>query len=485
MIGVDKIKADRRVPDLRLALAGLGQVDGLEAKHFGAAVFVNPDRVRGHWLVRRNGRVRSISKHGTRVKALCHWQGAVRKIPRMKTVVIAGAGPGAGQVVVTLRQKKFDGRIVLIGDENWYPYQRPPLSKKFLAGELPAERLYFKPESFYEQQDVEVRLGIRVTAIDRERKTVVTDDGERTGYDSLVLATGSRPRRLYAPGADLKGIHYLRGIDDVNGIRADMQVGKRIAIVGAGYIGLEVAAVARRLGLEVTVIEMEERVMSRVVSPELSRFYQDVHRQEGVELRLSTGVTGFAGSDRVEGVMLDSGETMPTDIVVVGIGILPNVELAIDCGLGVDDGIVVDDHCRTGDPDIYAIGDCTRHPNAILGGTLRLESVQNALEQAKTAGANICGEDVSYAEVPWFWSDQYDLKLQIAGLSLGHDQVVLRGDPADRSFTCLYLRDGALISVDAVNRPKDFLQSKALIAAHAKIDPALLARSDIELKSLG
>jgi 3-phenylpropionate/trans-cinnamate dioxygenase ferredoxin reductase subunit len=402
----------------------------------------------------------------------------------MKNVVIIGAGHGAGQVVASLRQKKFTGHITLIGEEPWYPYQRPPLSKKFLAGELPAERLYFKPESFYDEPNIEVHLATRVTSIDRDRKCVTTADGRSFDYDYAVIATGSRPRKLSLPGAELPGIHYLRDISDVDGIRNDMETGRRMTIIGAGYIGLEVAAVAARLGLQVTVVEMEDRVMSRVVSPELSDFYQGVHKENGVNLKLSTGITGFSGDGHVDGVNLDSEVTLPTDIVVIGIGIVPNIELAADCGLDVSNGILVDDHCRTSDTSIFSIGDCTWHPNALLGYELRLESVHNALEQAKTAAGNICGEDLAYAQVPWFWSDQYDLKLQIAGMSQGYDQVVIRGSLEDRSFACLYLRDRELIAVDAVNAPKDFVQSKPLIAAHAKIDPNILGDANIPLKDM-
>jgi len=402
----------------------------------------------------------------------------------MKNVVIIGAGHGAGQVVASLRQKKFAGKITLIGEEPWYPYQRPPLSKKFLAGELPAERLYFKPESFYDEPNTSVHLETRVVSIDRDKHQVTTADAQHFAYDYLVIATGSRPRKLDIPGSELAGVHYLRGIDDVDAIRQDMGEGRRVAIIGAGYIGLEVAAVAARLDQNVTVVEMESRVMSRVVSPELSAFYQGVHAGNGVDLRLSTGVQGLSGTDHVDGVILDTGEILPTDMVVVGIGIVPNIELAIDCGLDVANGIVVDDHCRTSDSRIFSIGDCTWHPNKLLGTELRLESVHNALEQAKTAAGNICGEDLGYAQVPWFWSDQYELKLQIAGLSQGYDQVVIRGNPEQRSFACLYLREGQLISIDAVNAPKDFVQSKALIAAHARIDPVVLADVDIQLKDM-
>lgn len=402
----------------------------------------------------------------------------------MNQIVIIGAGHGAGQVVMSLRQKKFDGRLTLIGEEPWYPYQRPPLSKKFLAGELPAERLFLKPETFYDDPSISVLLNRRATSIDRVAKRVTTDDGETHDYDGLVIATGSRPRRLDVAGADLAGIHYLRGIDDVDSIRNDMSERARIAIVGAGYIGLEVAAVARQCGMEVTVIEMESRVMSRVVSPELSAFYQQVHADHGVRILLSTGVTGFSGDDRVDGVVLDNGETLETDVAVIGIGIVPNVELAQECGLEVYNGIVVDDHCRTNDPNIYAIGDCTWHPNALLGSCLRLESVYNAVEQAKTAAANLLGEDVAYAQVPWFWSDQYDLKLQIAGVSQGYDEVIVRGDPQTQVFSCLYLKQGRLIAVDAVNAPKDYIQSRSLIADHASIEPAKLADSSMQLKDM-
>jgi 3-phenylpropionate/trans-cinnamate dioxygenase ferredoxin reductase subunit len=401
------------------------------------------------------------------------------------TVAIAGAGHAAGQVVATLRQKKFDGKILLIGEEPWLPYQRPPLSKKFLAGELPAERLHFKPDNFYEDPGIEVRLGTRIVAVDRGVKALRTADDEMLAYDKLVIASGARPRHLDCPGVDLDGIHYLRTIDDVTGISSQLIEGARLAIVGAGYIGLEVAAVASQLGADVTVIEMEDRVLSRVVSPQISEFYQKEHSSHGVKLMLSTGIAGFSGDGNVDAVHLSDGKQIPADLIVIGIGVVPNTELASDAGLEVDNGIVVDDHCRTSDPDIFAVGDCTQHPNDIIGYRVRLESVHNALEQAKTAASNICGIDARYADVPWFWSDQYDLKLQIAGLSQGYDQTIVRGNPGSRSFSCLYLRGGQLIAVDAVNSPKDFMQSKALIAAHAVIDPDLLADPDNELKNIG
>ena len=402
----------------------------------------------------------------------------------MLNMVIVGAGHAAGQVVYTLRLIKFAGLITLLGEEPWYPYQRPPLSKKFLAGEMPVDRLYVKPQNFYAAANVDVHLNTRVTNIDRVKQCVQTTNAETFAYDHLIIATGSRPRKLLLPGAELKGVHYLRGIDDVTNIRSRLDDNQQIAIIGAGYIGLEVAAVTARLGHSVTVIEMADRVMSRVVSPEISHFYQEIHTANGVNLRLSTNINHLTGNSSVSGVALTSGENLPAAVVIVGIGIEPNTELAKDAGLNIENGIVVDDRCRTSDERIYAVGDCTWHPNAILGTNVRLESVHNAIEQAKTAARNVLGEDVRYAQVPWFWSDQYDLKLQIAGLSQGYDQVVIRGSVEEHAFACLYLRDGQLIAIDAINRPKDFIQSKAIIASHLKIPADCLADAATDLKVL-
>jgi 3-phenylpropionate/trans-cinnamate dioxygenase ferredoxin reductase subunit len=399
-------------------------------------------------------------------------------------VVIAGAGHAAGQLVASFKQQKFGGQIVLVGDEAYLPYQRPPLSKKFLSGDLPAERLYVKPPSFYDDPQIDLRLETTLAAIDRDNKMLTTDDGDEIAYDKLILALGSRVRRLPIDGADLEGVHYLRRIADVDGIRSEIHNKKNAVIVGAGYIGLEVAAVIRQLGLDVTVVEMADRVMSRVVSPEISDFYQIEHTNHGVKLRLSTGISAFRGDGRISAVETTDGELIPADFVVVGVGIMPNTELASAAGINVDDGIVVDDRCRTSDPNIYAVGDCTRHPNSIYDRQLRLESVHNALEQAKTAVSNICGNEMHYSQVPWFWSDQYDLKLQIAGLSTGYDDVVIRGNPADRSFACLYLKNETLIATDAVNSPKEFVQSKSLIANHTKVSRDDLADTDKELKAL-
>lgn len=399
-------------------------------------------------------------------------------------VLVVGAGHAAGQVVATLRQKRFAGRITLVGEEPYYPYQRPPLSKKFLAGKLAAERLYLKPASFYDDDQICVRLETRVDRIDREARQVTTAGGDAIDYDKLVLATGARARTVSVPGCSLDGVHLLRGIADVERIRASMSKGKRLVIIGAGYIGLEVAAVCRQLGLDVTVVEMAERVMSRVVSPHVSDFYELQHTTHGVKFMLSTGLAAFEGRRRVKAVVTDEDQTIPADFVVVGVGVIPNTELAEAAGLEVDDGIVVDDRCQTADADIYAVGDCTSHPSAIYDRRLRLESVHNAVEQAKTAADNICGTESRYSQVPWFWSDQYDLKLQIAGLSAGYDQVVLRGEPATGSFSCVYLQDGSIIAVDAINSARDFMQSKALIEARAICDAERISDPDVALKDL-
>ena len=389
-----------------------------------------------------------------------------------EAVVIVGAGHAAGQVVATLKQKKFAGQIVLLGEEPYLPYQRPPLSKKFLAGELDAERLHFKPASFYDADNIDTRLQTRVIEIARADQVVHSSDGQAVPFDKLVIATGSRARQLPVDGHALNGVHYLRAIDDVDRIRAGIAADRKVVIVGAGYIGLEVAAVCRTLQLDVTVVEMADRVMSRVVSPQVSAFFQHYHEQQGVRFRLSTGLQALHGNGHVNAVELAGGEQIAADLVIIGAGIVPNVELAADAGLEVDNGIVVDDRCRTSDTNIFAVGDCTSHPNSIYGRRLRLESVHNALEQAKVAASNICGDDLQYSQVPWFWSDQYGLKLQIAGLSDGYDQAVLRGNVDENSFACLYSREGVLIAVDAINAPKEFMQAKKLIAEGAVIDPA-------------
>jgi 3-phenylpropionate/trans-cinnamate dioxygenase ferredoxin reductase subunit len=398
------------------------------------------------------------------------------------SIVIVGASHAAAQAVDSLRREGHAGRIVLVGDEPQIPYQRPPLSKKYLSGELGADRLWIRPAEFYERLGVELMLGRRAVRLDRMAHRVHLDGGEGIEYGRLLLATGSRARPATVPGVDQAGVHSLRSIADVDAIRAGLQSARRVVIVGAGYIGLECAASCVKLGLEVTVLEMAERVMSRVVAPQMSRFYTDQHRGHGVEIRLNEQVVAFEGSGRVAAVRCADGTAHPADLVIVGIGVVPNIELAADAGIACDNGIAVDVHCRTSDPDVYAIGDCVSQPSLRYGRRIRLESVDNAFEQAKTAAANLCGRELVHDKLPWFWSDQYDLKLQIVGLSQGYDQVVLRGDPAACAFSCCYLSGNELIALDAINHVKDFMSARKLIAERARFDLQRLADATVTLK---
>jgi 3-phenylpropionate/trans-cinnamate dioxygenase ferredoxin reductase subunit len=399
-------------------------------------------------------------------------------------LIIVGGGQAAAQAIHVLVQKGYTGTITLVGDESDPPYQRPPLSKKYLAGELDRSRLYFRPRTFYAQHDVALELGIRATGLDAQAKRLTLADGRELGYDTLLLATGSRVRMMDVPGAALRNIHYLRALGDADAINALMQPDRRLVIVGAGYIGLEVAAIARARGLDVTVLEAADRVMARVVCPEVADFYRQAHTAAGVEIVCDTAVSAFAGNGRVSAVVAANGRSFPCDLAIVGIGVGPETTLAEQAGLQCDDGIRVDEFTRTSASDIYAAGDCTNHPNSIVGGRVRLESVQNAVEQAKIAAFNMLGDAQAYAQVPWFWSDQYDLKLQIAGLARQYDHVVIRGEPATRHFAAYYLRAGQILAVDAINSPKDFLIGKKLIAARAHPDPALLADSTVDLAEL-
>ena len=401
----------------------------------------------------------------------------------MPTTIIAGAGHAGGQTAISLRQAGYEGRIVVCGDEPVPPYQRPPLSKKYLSGELALERVFLRPESFYLKNDIELRLGNAVREIDRERRTVRLEDGDTLAFTDLVIATGSRPRRLDAPGADLENIFYLRTLADSDVIRNALVADRRLAVVGGGYIGLEIASTAKGLGLDVCVIEAADRILGRVTAPEMSAYYTSAHRARGVDIRLSTSITAFEGDGAVEAV--DCGdETIPADVVVVGIGIVPDQALAASAGIRCDDGIVVDERCATSADHVYAVGDCTRHPNPILGRTLRLESVHNALEQARTAAANIAGTPTKYEQVPWFWSDQFDLKLQMVGMSQGYDTIVQRGSMDADDFAMFYLKDGVLIAVDAVNRPREFMACRKLVPERPRIDPTTLADESIPMKEM-
>jgi 3-phenylpropionate/trans-cinnamate dioxygenase ferredoxin reductase subunit len=402
----------------------------------------------------------------------------------MTRIVIAGGGHAAGQAVASLLQDKFAGEIVLIGDEPHVPYQRPPLSKAYLAGDVALDRVYLRPEHFYLERGVRLLTGTVVTAIDRAGRAVTTSRGETIGYDKLLLATGGRPRKLTIPGSGLAGIHYLRSIADVDAIRAELAPGKRLVIVGGGYIGLEVASVTVKRGIDVTVLEMEDRILKRVTTAAMSDFYDRLHRGRGVALRVNARVVGFEGGDAVTGVRVEGGEPIAADVVIVGIGIVPNVEIAAAAGLPCDNGVVVDDHCRTADADIYAAGDCTNHPNPLLGRRLRLESVPNATDQARVAVTNMLGGDAVYAAIPWFWSDQYELKLQMVGFSSDGDTAVTRGDRETLQFATFYLKEGVLVAVDAVNSPKEFMACRQLVAKRARIDPRQLADPAVEMKDL-
>ncbi len=402
-----------------------------------------------------------------------------------QTCIIIGASHAAAQLAPTLRQEGWEGRIVVIGDEAWIPYHRPPLSKTFLSGEKTMDEIYIKPQNVYDNADVEFMLNTRVESIDRENKSVTLDNGETLNWDKLALTTGSRVRKIDMPGVDLEGIYYLRDAADVDRIRSRTGEGKKAVIIGGGYIGLETAAVLRKLGMEVTVIEMMERVLQRITTPEISAFYQRIHLEEGVNILCGVGLEAFEGEGSVQKVVCNDGSTHDADLVVIGVGILPNVELAEAAGLEVNNGIVVDKFARTSDPDIVAAGDCTFHPNAFYGRDIRLESVQNASDQARTAALSLCGKDQAYDALPWFWSDQYDLKLQIAGLSQGYDEVVIRGDiEGSRSFAAFYLKDGVIISVDAVNKPPEFMMGKRLISGKVSPDRDKLADASVPIKEL-
>ena len=399
-------------------------------------------------------------------------------------VVVIGGGHAAGQVVTSLRQEGFLGRIVLIGDEPVPPYQRPPLSKTFLAGEMPPERLLLKSRDFYLQSDVELRLGVRVRCVRLADRTVELEDGSTLAFDHLVFATGSRPRTLGAEGAGHPRVYCLRTLADAQALRPLMRPGIRLMLIGGGYIGLEIAAVANALGLQVCVLEATPQLLSRVAGAAVGAFYRDLHCQYGVEVRCNTSVRRIEDKGGYPVAVLNDGDRIEADAVVVGIGALPNLELARDAGLVCNHGIVVDEHCRTSVPGVYAAGDCTEQPSMLFDAQIRLESVPNAIEQGRTVAATICGKDRPNRAVPWFWSDQYDVKLQSAGLQRGHDQAVMRGSPARRSFAIYYLRSGRLLAIDAINRPAEFALAKAWIAQRRVVEPAWLADDAVPIKQI-
>ena len=399
----------------------------------------------------------------------------------MLGIIIVGAGQAAGQAAASLRQEGYEGSITLFGEEPQAPYQRPPLSKAYLSGELAMERVLVRPEKFYTDKSIELHTGTRIETVNPDNKTVTANDGQTHSYDKLLLATGSRPRILNIEGSDLAGIHYLRTIDDVDGIRASMANAERICIVGGGYIGLEVAAVANKLGLQVTVLEMEDRILQRVTTPEMSAFYHELHSSRGVEIRTGTRVSGFGGEGRVTSVICGD-EEISAELVIVGIGIIPNVELAEAAGITLENGIKVDEYGRTSAPNVYAAGDCASLP--YKGERIRLESVQNAIDQADNVAANIMGQDVPYVPMPWFWSDQYDIKLQIAGLNRGYDAVYERRDADSDAQSFWYYHGDTLLAVDAINDSRAYMVGKRLIEMGKSPTPQEAMDPETNLKAL-
>ena len=399
-------------------------------------------------------------------------------------IVIIGAGQAAAVAAATLRKEKYTGTIKILGDESHPPYDRPPLSKHYLAGELSLTETLIRPPEFYADNDIELLTSTRVASIDAEAKQVVTESDQVFDYDKLVITTGSRARKLNLPGCQLGGIFYLRSLNDVDLIRASMGSAKKLCVIGGGYVGLEVAAVARKAGLDVTVIETQERILQRVTTPEMSDYYHQLHSERGVNIMLNQAVTGFQGEGGDNGSVsevLCGDLAVDADIVVIGVGILPNIEIAEEAGLECDNGVVVDDHGQTSNPHIYAAGDCANHPNRLLNRRLRLESVPNAIEQARVASINLLGGDVEYASIPWFWSDQYELKLQMVGFSSDGEESVVRGDKSTNKFAVFHLKEGRVVAVDAVNSSKAFMLGKRLYGK--SVDVAALADESVELKA--
>jgi len=400
-------------------------------------------------------------------------------------VVIAGAGQAGFQVAFSLRSRGYGGPITLIGDEPHVPYQRPPLSKGFLAGKQEVRHLHLRPSPYYATQKIDFVSGETVTGIDRASRRIQLSSGSTVPYETLVLALGARVRLLPIPGAQFDGVCYLRSLDDAIGVRSRLQSAANVVVVGGGFIGLELAAVARAAGKRVTVVEVQSRLMPRVVSPVISEYYARLHADQGVEIKLDTGPIEFAASNgKTSGVVLKDTTEIPADLVVAGIGVLPNMALAENAGLETGNGIIVDSHLRTSDPCIYAIGDCASHPDPFTGSRVRIESVQNAVDQAACVAAAICGEPKPYDEVPWFWTDQFDVKLQMAGLSAGYDHATTRGDPANRKFSVFYFRNGRLIAVDSINRPADHIAARKLLARRTPLTPLQAADESVDLKSL-
>ncbi len=400
-------------------------------------------------------------------------------------VLIVGAGQGGAYAAITLRQQGFEGTIGMVGRESEPPYERPPLSKEYMLGDKTWDRLLIRPADFWEGKAIDLLLGTEVTSVDPATQTVTTADGRTIGYGELIWATGGDPRRLSCAGADLPGVHGVRNRADADAILAELGEVSRVVVIGGGYIGLEAAAVLRKLGKEVTLLEVLPRVLARVAGPQLSEFYEAEHRAHGVDLRTGVGVDSIEGETRVTGVKLADGSVIDCQMVIVGIGIVPAVGPLLAAGAAGGNGVDVDEYCRTSLPHVWAIGDCAAHANRFAeGAIMRLESVQNANDQASCVAKAILGDPQPYGATPWFWSNQYDLKLQTVGLSAGHDTTVLRGDPAARSFSVIYLKGGKLIAIDAVNAVKDYVQARKLVEEGAAIEAVDLADTTRPLKEL-
>lgn len=398
-------------------------------------------------------------------------------------VLIVGAGHGGAQAAIALRQHGFAGRVAIVGDEPELPYERPPLSKDYLAGEKEFERLLIRPPAFWAERAVEMLLGRRVVAVDPAAHRIGLSNGDTLSYGALIWAAGGTPRKLTCSGEDLAGVHSVRSRQDVDRMRAELADVRRVVVIGGGDIGLEAAAVLTKLGREVILLEALDRILARVAGPPISHFYEAEHRAHGVDLRTGVQVDCIlSDGGRVSGVRLHGGETIAAEMAIVGIGIAAAVQPLIDAGAQGGNGVHVDAHCRTSLPDVYAIGDCAAHENRFAGGArIRLESVQNANDQATIAALAIAGAPKPYDSVPWFWSNQYDLRLQTVGLSAGHDDLVVRGDPATRSFSVVYLREGRVIALDCVNAVKDYVQGRKLVGEGVLPDLARLADASIPL----
>ena len=402
----------------------------------------------------------------------------------MENLLIIGAGQSAIQCISTLKKEGYSGSITLVGEEEHLPYQRPPLSKGFLEDSLNKERLYFKKLEFFTENKVQLYLGLSAEKLEIDNQKVYLSDNSVLEFDKLVFATGSRVRYLDFPGSELKSIFYLRDLDDAEAIKKDLETSENLVIIGAGYIGLEAAAIAAKKNKKVTIIEMADRVMNRTVDPQISEYYLNLHESYGVKFHFNTSLeTINEVSDSLE-VVCSDGTEVKADSVLIGAGVVPNIELAEEAGINCDNGIIVNEFGQTNFKNIYACGDCTNHPNKILNKNLRLESVHNAMEQAKTIAFSVMNNPMEYNQVPWFWSDQYDHKLQIVGLSGDHDLVTMRGNTNDAKFMLFYTKDEELIAVDAINNPKEFLISRKLVANKVKIKPKVISDLNTNLNDL-